>query len=208
MIYLAENLRLLRRAADLTQQEVADALSVSPQTVSKWERQETLPDITLLPALANLFHVTADRLLGMEQINSQSAVSKIFTDGHRAVREGDRKAAAAVYEEALSLRPGDPAILCDLAMVLAMEEDEASLARAEELCRQVLEKDTGKIGYTARAALCYLLQKRGKSADALAMTRQLPHQRESREVIFSDLQAELTGSELNGRIRYIMLGEL
>ena len=207
MNYLADNLRALRRAADLTQEEVADALSVSPQTVSKWERQETMPDITLLPAIANYFKVTTDFLLGMEMINHQSAISSVFTTGHYFLRIGDRKAAAAVYEEGLKLHPGDTGMLCDLAMVLAMEEDEASLARAEELLRRVSDADTGKTGYTARAALCYLLEKRGKNADALLVSKQLPHQRESREVIVSDLQTGLSTEELNGHIRYICLGE-
>ena len=51
MIYLSEQLRALRRARDLTQEEVASALHVSPQSVSKWERGESYPDIELLPAL-------------------------------------------------------------------------------------------------------------------------------------------------------------
>lgn len=207
MNYLAENLRRLRKAADMTQEEIAEALSVSPQTVSKWERQETLPDISMLPALANLFKVTTDHLLGMEMINHKNAISSVFTTGHYFIRIGDRKAAAAVYEEGLKLHPGDNGMLCDLAMVLAMEEDEESLARAEAMLRKVTETDTGKTGYTARAALCYLLEKRGKNADALLVSKQLPHQRESREVIVSDLQAGLDRDSLNGHIRYICLGE-
>lgn len=208
MIYLADNLRRMRKDAGMTQEEVAVALSVSPQTVSKWERQETMPDITLLPALANLFRVSTDFLLGMEMINSQSAIAGIFNTGHYFVRIGDRKAAAASYEEALKLHPGDPGILCDLAMVLGMADDEPTLLRAAELCRQVLEKDTGKTGHTARAALCYILEKLGRRTDALHISRSLPHQRESREVIQADLNAGLTKDELNGHIRYILLGEL
>lgn len=207
MIYLAENLRRLRKAADLTQEEVAEALSVSPQTVSKWERQETMPDIAMLPALSNLFHVSTDLLLGMDRINAADTIAGIFRAGHALLKGGDRKAAAAVYEQALTLYPGDPAILCDLGMVLALEEDGASLNRAEALCRKVLEKDTGKVSYTARAALCYILEKMGKKDEALAAARFLPHQRESREVITADLQAGLSADELNGHIRYICLGE-
>ena len=42
---------------ELTQEDIAEMLRVSPQSVSKWERGDTYPDITLLPALANLFKV-------------------------------------------------------------------------------------------------------------------------------------------------------
>ncbi|GHU75118.1 hypothetical protein AGMMS49992_18420 [Clostridia bacterium] len=57
MLYLAENIKALRKAKDLTQEEVADILGVTAQSVSKWERGETYPDIQLLPALANFYQI-------------------------------------------------------------------------------------------------------------------------------------------------------
>ncbi len=57
----------LRRAEGLTQQEVADRLLVSNRAVSRWERDEAAPDISLLPALADLFGVTVDELLRGER---------------------------------------------------------------------------------------------------------------------------------------------
>ena len=56
-------LAVLRKANGMTQQQVADRLNVSNKTVSKWERDESLPDITLIPALAEMFHVTSDEIL-------------------------------------------------------------------------------------------------------------------------------------------------
>lgn len=56
-------LAVLRKASGMTQQQVADRLNVSNKTVSKWERDESLPDITLIPALAEMFSVTSDEIL-------------------------------------------------------------------------------------------------------------------------------------------------
>lgn len=56
-------LAVLRKANGMTQQQVADRLNVSNKTVSKWERDESMPDITLIPALAEMFHVTSDEIL-------------------------------------------------------------------------------------------------------------------------------------------------
>lgn len=53
----------LRKARGLTQQEVADRLNVSNKAVSRWERDECAPDLSLIPAIAELFGVTCDELL-------------------------------------------------------------------------------------------------------------------------------------------------
>lgn len=53
----------LRKEANMTQSDVADALHISHQAVSKWERLESLPDITILPGLAKLFDISIDELL-------------------------------------------------------------------------------------------------------------------------------------------------
>ena len=54
---------VLRRANGMTQAELAEKLFVSDKTVSRWERDESTPDLTLLPVIADLFSVTVDELL-------------------------------------------------------------------------------------------------------------------------------------------------
>ncbi len=53
----------LRKASGMTQQEVADRLNVSNKAVSRWERDECSPDLSVIPALAELFGITCDELL-------------------------------------------------------------------------------------------------------------------------------------------------
>ena len=61
-----QKIKLLRREASMTQENLAELLSISPQAVSRWETDVAMPDISLLPPIANLFDVTTDYLLGME----------------------------------------------------------------------------------------------------------------------------------------------
>ena len=65
----------------MTQQEVADRLNVSNKTISKWERDEGYPEITIIPALAELFDVTSDEILRGGRIPQQDRGS-----GKQAVR--------------------------------------------------------------------------------------------------------------------------
>lgn len=62
MTILSKNLKRFRHAKHLTQENVAEALGVSVQTVSRWECDNTLPDATLLPNIACLYCITIDDL--------------------------------------------------------------------------------------------------------------------------------------------------
>lgn len=58
----SDNLRRLRQAKNLTQEQVADKLGVSAQSVSRWECGNTYPDVMLLPEIARMYSVTVDDL--------------------------------------------------------------------------------------------------------------------------------------------------
>ena len=63
---LAENIRALRKARSLTQEQLAEALGVTVGAVYKWEARLSTPDISLIVALADLFDTSVDVLLGYE----------------------------------------------------------------------------------------------------------------------------------------------
>lgn len=61
-----ERLQKLRKSKNMTQEDLASKVNVSPQAVSKWETDMASPDITLLSKLADIFDITIDELLGRE----------------------------------------------------------------------------------------------------------------------------------------------
>lgn len=63
---MGKRIAMRRKELGLTQDGLASALGISPQAVSKWENDQTCPDLSILPALAKLLGMTTDALLGVE----------------------------------------------------------------------------------------------------------------------------------------------
>ena len=67
-IKIGENIRALRKEKKIGQEALAGALGVTVQAVSKWETSGSMPDITLLPEIADYFGVFVDYIIGREDI--------------------------------------------------------------------------------------------------------------------------------------------
>ncbi len=68
---IAQNIVSLRKKHDLTQIELAEKLNYSDKAISKWERAESTPDITVLKTIADLFGVTVDYLIRSKHDESE-----------------------------------------------------------------------------------------------------------------------------------------
>ena len=205
MFYLSENLKKYRIMKNLTQEDVAEYLGLTPQSISKWERGECYPDITFLPALANIFETSIDLLIGMDTIRAQETRYNIHKKASEFQRDGDYISAEKVYRDALLIYPNKPGMILGLAGVLALQNksEEAIELMERGLPISINEKQKA----TMRATLCFLYLKCGKVEKANALASELPHTRESREVIQPLIQMGLGESEINDNIRNILLGD-
>ena len=61
---IGKNIAELRKSSGMTQEQLAETLGVSSQSISKWENEVTMPDIMLLPVIAGCFDITVDELYG------------------------------------------------------------------------------------------------------------------------------------------------
>lgn len=75
---IGANIKRLRMAKNITQEQLSVAMNVTCAAVSKWERSETYPDITLLQPLAYYFGVTLDELMGYNQEKIQEEINDII----------------------------------------------------------------------------------------------------------------------------------
>ena len=65
-IKLGEKIKMLRKRDGRRQDDLANALGVTNQAVSRWEANKGYPDMEMIPAIANYFHVSIDELFGYD----------------------------------------------------------------------------------------------------------------------------------------------
>ncbi len=118
---LGKRIATLRREKELKQDDLASMLDISPQAVSKWENDQTCPDISLLPKLAKILGVTVDELLSGKKESAvtvmppecrkdiKDMVLRIVVDSH----EGDKvrvNLPMALIQVAVDIGAGIPQI--------------------------------------------------------------------------------------------------
>ena len=99
MNLLAANLRRLRLAKKLTQEQLAEQLGVSAQSVSRWETSATYPDVMLLPEMARLFGVLVDDLFRPCPNGYDNNAQRLLAVYERSHKPQDFLAAAEEFDK-------------------------------------------------------------------------------------------------------------
>jgi len=186
-LHIGEKIREHRRERNLTQEEVAAHLGVSFQSISKWERSEGYPDITLLPALARYFGVTVDELLGTDEIAARAAYEKVNLTWEENNAAGLHAENVRLLRGALKQFPNDPLLLVQLAASLEKlggtdAERIANLRESIALQEQILRYGTDpEISNAVRFNICFSYMKNGQRAKAIACAEKLPNLYKTRE---------------------------
>ena len=180
---IGKNIRRLRGDAGLTQEELAQALSISSQSVSKWERGEGYPDITALPGLARFFGVTLDELMGMDDWDDYRFYSRM-NNLEKAGRYDEAEQLARGMSKAFPNRTRGA--LANTLMLAGKNAKEAIALYEQVLAVGVTEKHRASI----RASLPLLYAQDSQHEKALALARTLPHIWESREVLLTQFLPE------------------
>lgn len=109
-IYFGENLKKLRKEKELTQETLAEFLNVSFQTISKWERGETYPDITTLPIISRFFDISIDDLLGINKSREEEKINE-YLKLYDEMKLKDLTFTFNEFQKAIKDFPGDFRIL-------------------------------------------------------------------------------------------------
>lgn len=173
---IGANIKRLRAAKEITQEQLSVAMNVTCAAVSKWERGETYPDITLLQPLAYYFGVTLDELMGYDQEKIDADIEGVLALYSRHWNDNEGR---EIITKAYRTYPNDYRVMYrymwNIAGDLADNDPAVLIARKEELlsiCDKLLEScsdDSLRLGaWNMRAKI---LHAEGKTEEALRIYR-------------------------------------
>lgn len=117
MIRLGEKIKSLRKQKNISQEVFANYLGVSFQAVSKWENGNTMPDVTMIPAIASFFGVSTDELFDFNLYEIEKNVEAIV-DEYSKYWDKDKDKCEQILREGLKKYPGNDILLDCLTDVL------------------------------------------------------------------------------------------
>ena len=188
-----ETLKKLRKQKDMTQEQLAEYVNISPQSVSKWETNLTLPDITLLPVLANIFDVSADLLLGIDITVKNERIEKIEKEAINYLTTSRYEEAEKLLRGALKEYPNSYELMSTLVITIrniAWNKEKTDTVRKTlndeivSLCEKIIAECTDdKIRQVAIQQLCYTYCDMNEHQKALDLADKLPGRGTTRDYL-------------------------
>ena len=191
MIKLGEKIKSLRKQKNISQEVFANYLGVSFQAVSKWENGNTMPDVTMIPAIASFFGISTDELFDFNLFETEKQVKAICAESWK-YRNSDVAKSEEILRKGLQRYPGNDIILNNLLYTLDYQ------TRAEEvisICKSLItstKDDSVKYDACRILATCY---KENGKVDLIKPTLEMIP-----EIYFTKL--ELMASLLDGENSY------
>ncbi len=120
ILRLGEKIKQLRQRDSRKQEDLANALGVSPQAISRWEANGGYPDMELIPAIANYFNISIDELFGYSK-DRQEKLKSILDKAEAEINgQGDMTECVEMLRAAAEEFPSEPQVLIKLGYALSM----------------------------------------------------------------------------------------
>ena len=181
-LYIGENIKRLRKEKGITQETLADHMHISTAAVSKWERNETLPDISMVIPLASYFGVSTDEILGLDKAKNEETIQMYIKENEHLAAIGKAHERFDLIERAYSEFPNDWRIV-DLYMwqlnydpnCIEPYGNEVHKEELYRLCERVLDECTfDRVRYSALSILGGLYAVDGRPDKAIETAKRFP----------------------------------
>lgn len=141
-IMINEQLKKLRKEKGNTQEELAAHLDITMQAVSKWERNEGYPDITLLPAIASYYNVSVDDLLGVGELEKEKKIGAYCAKDGELFRAGKCSERVNLWRKAQKEFPNDLTVINELMYALDAEDSKKYADEIIACGKRILDEST------------------------------------------------------------------
>ena len=172
---IGSNIKKLRRERDITQEQLAEFLHLTPSAISQWETDRVLPDIQYLPKLAHLFKVSADTILGINVEEADEEIQRIYDEVRELWCTARRDEAEKLCREGLERFPNAYNLMEELAWNLSYSSDrkdrEESIALFERIRADVPDESSRNF---ALGALVEMYMKIGETKKAKELADSAP----------------------------------
>ena len=187
-ILIGRKIKELRRKRGISQKELANYLGISFQTISKWENDVAMPDVSLIPVIAYFFDVSTDELFDYERINTERRIEEICAEA-AALRDDNPAKAEEILRQGLKQYPANEIILNNLLYTMRAPERNQEVV---EVCKSILEvTKLDDVKYDVLRILAETYHARGEQALVKPTLEQIP------EIYFS--KVELKAKLLEGK---------
>ena len=173
-LYIADTLKALRASRGNTQEDLANHLCVSIQAVSKWERGEGLPDITMLPGIAAYYDVTVDTLLGCDRLKKEEALRTFQIEIHKLAHQGKTEKMLTLCREMQKKYPHEEAVLYELMYALFGISRKENATEIISIAEKLLNSKEASYRNGAIQVLCYTHDAIGQKEKALHYAKMVP----------------------------------
>ena len=174
---IGSNIKKLRRERDITQEQLAEFLHLTPSAISQWETDRVLPDIQYLPKLAHLFKVSSDEILGINMEANDEEINRIYQEVRELWCTARRSEAEKLCREGIERYPNAYILMEELAFNLSYSSDrkdiEESIALFERIRSNVTDESTRNF---ALGNLIPMYMKIGEVEKAKQMAESVPSQ--------------------------------
>lgn len=181
-LYIGENIKRFRRQKGITQETLADHMHVSTAAVSKWERNETLPDISMVIPLASYFGVSTDEILGLDVAKNEEKIKQYLDEANHLAALGKAFDQFELITKAYDEFPNDWRIIEAYMWQLNYDPhckdpygDEVHKEELYHLCNRVLDEcNMDKIRTSALSIISGLYILDGQREKAIEIAKRAP----------------------------------
>ena len=174
-IRITENLREFRKSKGNTQEDLATHLNISFQAVSKWERGEGFPDITLLPSIAFYYNKTVDELLGCDKIERDKKIDDYMKQYNANGNVGKIEDNILLMRAALKEFPQNLNLMSSLCHALFFVDKDEYLDECIEIGENILKNSVDdEQRYSRIQTLVYAYNRKKNEIKAREYANKLP----------------------------------